>query len=289
MTTLYGGVNFNQDQPDQNQLPLMNIAERTADSAELLRRANDAVAAATRVALPAQIISFNAAKQTAAVQPLIREKVVNRQNGQVGFVTLPVLQDVPVCFPQAGSYVLTMPIQAGDEVLLVFSDLNIDSWWQSGGIQNWNDRRRHDLSDAIAVVGLNSVPNAIPNIATDATELRTKDGSAKVSIKQTRVEIGPSEYTNETVTVATSGTEIKLNEEHIEITPDVAVTNRSIEQSVGTAEVNLRSFYQIEGGLPVLKDQVEINGNLIINGRTYTGHTHPVTSAPGVTGPVNPI
>lgn len=170
-------------------LPLQNFAERAPDPNEAIRRNNDALAAKIRVAIPAQVISFNAAQQTVSAQPLIREKVVNRQNGNIEWKALPVCGDVPVVFPQAGNFVLTMPIQAGDEVLLVFSDLNIDSWWFSGGVQNWDDRRRHDLSDAIAIPGINSIPNVIPNISSTAAELRTKDGTTKVVVSDAQLEL----------------------------------------------------------------------------------------------------
>lgn len=149
-----------------------------------MKRNNDALSRAIRVSMPAEVLSFDANKQTVTVQPLIREKIIDRKTGTVQWLQLPVLVDVPVCFPQAGNYVLTMPVQAGDEVLIVFADQSIDSWWTSAGIQNWIDRRRHDLSDAIAVIGINSQPNTIQDISTDSAEFRNKSNNVKVKIKE---------------------------------------------------------------------------------------------------------
>lgn len=255
MTTLYTGATFVQAKGNPNQAPLMNVPERAPNSEEMMKRNNDKVSRDIRCAIPAQVISFDAEKQTIVAQPLIREKIVNRQTGQVGFVSLPQLVDIPVCFPQAGNFVLTMPIQEGDEVLLVFADTCIDSWWFSGGVQNWNDRRRHDLSDAIAVVGLNSVPNVIPNISHVGAELRSKDGTMKVAIEEGTLFDLPTQ----TITLSTLGASITVKTTYIEVL-----------------------------GVPVQKNRIDITGDLYINGDLYTAHNHAVTTAPGTTGPVNP-
>lgn len=169
--------------------PLTNISERSGDYDELMRRNNDKLSRDIRVAMPAKIVSFDSTKQTIVAQPLIREKIINRQTGEVKFMDLPQLLDVPVHFPQGGNFVLTFPMVVGDEVLIIFNDMCIDSWWESGGVQNWNDRRRHDLSDAMAIPGINSVPRVIGNISTTATELRSKDNSTKISVASNTVTI----------------------------------------------------------------------------------------------------
>lgn len=204
--------------------PLINIAERLGDSFERILRNNDKLARDIRVAIPAKVVSFDAEKQTITAQPLIREKIIYRVNGTTEFVNLPQLTDIPVQFPQAGNFVLTMPIQAGDEVMLIFQDMCIDSWWFSGGIQNWMDRRRHDLSDAIAIPGLNSVPNVISDIADDAAELRTKDGDFRVKVKDDEIRlIAPNAYcklTNGNI-VINADTKITFTAPDIEFNGDV--------------------------------------------------------------------
>lgn len=105
------------------------------------------------VALPAVVQSYNASKQTVEVQPTIRERTITEGN-QIRYVQYPLLINVPVLFPQVGSFQLTFPISPGDECLVVFSDLSIDNWWLNGNVQNPVEQRRHDLSDGIAIFGL---------------------------------------------------------------------------------------------------------------------------------------
>ena len=133
-----------------------------------------------RVAAPGIIQSFNSAEQTVTVQLSIREKRNN--DGVETWEDLPQLVDVPVVFPRAGGYVLTMPIKPGDECLVIFGDNCMDAWWQSGGVQNQIDCRRHDLSDGYCIPGPWSQPRTIPNYSTSSAQLRTESGSSYINI-----------------------------------------------------------------------------------------------------------
>jgi hypothetical protein len=85
-------------------------------------------------------------------------------------------------FPRAGGYAITLPVKKGDECLLVFADMCIDGWWQSGGIQDQIETRRHDLSDAIAIMGVTSQPKKLDGYHPDNIQLRTDDGSVVIEI-----------------------------------------------------------------------------------------------------------
>lgn len=137
---------------------MLSINERVQDRDEMYRRMNENNSYDLRVAAPGIIQSFDSETQTATVQLAIREKI--NIDGNVSNEEIPVLLDVPVFFPGGGGYSITFPINAGDECLVVFGDMCIDGWWQSGGVQNQIDKRRHDLSDGFAFVGFKSKPNA---------------------------------------------------------------------------------------------------------------------------------
>ena len=142
----------------------------------------DARAAAIkmRVCVPGIIQSFDAAAQTVTVQPALREKML--ADGDESWVDIPLLVDVPIVVPRAGGYALTLPIQQGDECLVVFGDMCMDGWWQSGGVQNQVECRRHDLSDGFALIGVWSQPKVIDNYSTGTAQLRNEAGSAYVEL-----------------------------------------------------------------------------------------------------------
>ena len=155
--------------------------ERTPDISTLLRGALEGKQATMWTALPAQVISFNAAAMTVDAQPTIKG-VQNDENGNSQQVDLPVLPDLPVVFPGGGGFTLTFPIKEGDECLVVFASRCIDGWWQSGENAPAPDNRMHDLSDGFAMVGPRSQVNTISNINTENVELRADDGQSFVSI-----------------------------------------------------------------------------------------------------------
>ena len=111
--------------------------------------------------IPAIVISFNADERTVTAQPAI-QRVFTDGAGMTGAINLPPCVDVPVIFLSGGGYEITYPINEGDECLLMFSERCIDSWFVSGTPSPPDDYRKHDLSDAFALVGVKSLANKKP-------------------------------------------------------------------------------------------------------------------------------
>lgn len=161
----------------------MNISEHLADGEEQQKMAMESILANTRVAVPGIVVSFNTQNQTAVIQPAIKESIKGES------VQLPQLLDVPVQFPHAGGYCLTLPVKAGDECLVIFADMCIDGWWQSGGVQSQTEKRRHDLSDAIAIMGITSVPESVSGYSGNTLQVRNESGEAYLEISDNTITI----------------------------------------------------------------------------------------------------
>jgi hypothetical protein len=159
--------------------------ERYPNLERLYRVAAEAQALGLWVALPGYISQINnvASQQTVDVQPTLQG--VNYDKDLKGsFANMPELLDVPLVLPGGGGYVATFPFKIGDECLVVFGSRNIDSWWQSSGIQAPMDQRFHDLSDGFAIVGPRSKPKAITNYSLNTMQLRSLDGSVYLELDQ---------------------------------------------------------------------------------------------------------
>lgn len=148
-----------------------------SDSAQWTRALRQALMD-VRVSIPAIVQSFDPATQTVTVQVAIREIVKTSQGAQN--IAIAPIGKVPVCFPSAGGFSLTLPLQAGDEGLLVFCDMCIDLWWTRGGIQDQLESRRHDLTDCGFYPGGRSQPRALANYSANSAQLRTDDGTTAV-------------------------------------------------------------------------------------------------------------
>lgn len=130
-------------------------------------------------ALPGIISAVDLSTQTATVQLAIQRVFTER-----GAVALPPCLDVPLHYPSGGNFVLTFPVQEGDECLCVFSERCIDFWFVSGGVQLPAEYRLHDLSDAFAFVGVRSLPNKLSDVQADGAELRTLDRSTYIRVTE---------------------------------------------------------------------------------------------------------
>lgn len=118
-----------------------------------------------------EIQIFDAAKKTAQIQILFKRVIpdVNSPNGQ-SIKDFPVLVDCPVFTLQGGGGALQFPIAPGDQCLVLFSDRNIDAWYQNGTAAAPFDARCHDVSDGIALVGLNSLASDLPAYPSDSVK-----------------------------------------------------------------------------------------------------------------------
>lgn len=134
-------------------------------------------------ALPGIIQSFDKDKMTCEVQPAIKANVQDLKTGKVTATALPLLVDVPVAFPGGGGFVMTFPLAAGDNGIVIFSSRCIDNWWQNGGVQTQADLRLHDLSDGMFIPRMYT-QNALPagGVSTNTVQLRSDDGQGYLEL-----------------------------------------------------------------------------------------------------------
>ena len=163
------------------------IPERIAAKTEIFRKMLDQFGAELRVASPGIIQSFDSAKQTVTVQIAIREKI--NIDGVLSWREVPILVDVPIFMPRSGGYIITLPINKGDECLVIFGDNCMDAWWQSGGAQNQIDKRRHDLSDGFAIIGIWNQTKTIEGYAESSIQVRNEPGDTYIEISDKTINL----------------------------------------------------------------------------------------------------
>ena len=132
------------------------------------------------------IVSFDKVKRTAEVQISFKRSLSIPLKDGTRIQSYPLLLDCPVITLQGGGGVLSFPIKEGDECIVLFSDSNIDAWFNNGGQALPMDGRRHDISDGIAIVGLNSKANPLVPAVT-ASELALTYSEAKIAEKNGKI------------------------------------------------------------------------------------------------------
>ena len=130
------------------------------------------------ICLPAKIVEYDYTQQRAKVQPSLNQKY---NDGEV--IELPIVHNVPVMHPSSGGASITFPVNVGDNILLVFSQASLEEWLEDGKQSTPDDPRQNDLTDAIAIIGLNPFNQISP--ATNNTDLLIKLNDAEVIFKPT--------------------------------------------------------------------------------------------------------
>ena len=165
-----------------------------------------------KVSFPAKVTTVNA-NGTVNIQPVVREKLISAKNS-INYVNLPIIPNVPICWPSAGGYSITFPINVGDECLAIISDQSFDNWWLYGGVQNPVEYRRHDLTDAIAIFGPKSIPNTLPEA--QGFTVRTPKGKSIEILADGTIKLLST--TSTTLTLNPGKAEIKVGASAIEVT-----------------------------------------------------------------------
>ncbi|MBP6064028.1 MAG: hypothetical protein KA467_00970 [Bacteroidales bacterium] len=262
--------------------PSMLVSDNFVSIVDGIQRQIDQFDFDLRCAAPGIIQSFDETKQTVVVQLAIKELIFM---DRLQSLPIPQLGDVPIVVPRAGNFVITVPPKKGDECLVVFADTCIDSWWKLGeetgnpnstGARDPMSVRRHDLSDAFAILGTWSQPKKIETYATDCMEIRTLDGKNKVQIKDDAIKIVVNENTY--IEVKDGILNIKTNDTlNVETEGDVTINGGAKYSVTSSGDMTIEST----GG----KVTVTSDGDTVVN----SGGKVDVTSTGAVTVDANSI
>jgi hypothetical protein len=142
---------------------------------DFIQQAIDSRLLDVHTSMIAQVEVYDAQTRKASVKPQLSRRLRDDRE-----LELPVINDVPVIWPGTSNSILSMPLTKGDTVLIVFIERSIDEWLSLGVLNSPEDKRRHDLSDAVAIPGLFYF--GIDNGA-DAVDLRLrfKDSDIKIT------------------------------------------------------------------------------------------------------------
>lgn len=150
-----------------------------------------------RTALPGKIAAVNVVDgklQSVDVQLTIQQLVTASDNVNVDPLPAPIVPGVPYVIPrsQTTGFSLTVPIVAGDDALLVFADRSIDNWQSTGKVAPPAEPvipRTHDITDAIAIIGITNDVTSISNYDMGRIMMRNSDKSVFMSVSNISAEI----------------------------------------------------------------------------------------------------
>jgi hypothetical protein len=173
------------------------MSDRAATLSEVINRAVENGSRALFTCIPAKIVKWDAAKQRANCQILIKQ-VTESEEGEREVASWPVVPGVPVQFPGAGGFRVTFPIsdggggKAATTGTLFFSHRSLDKWLTGDGKEvDPEFDHDHALTDAIFMPGLmpfgaawGSCPDDSMSIGDDSS------GAGRIHIKSGEINLG---------------------------------------------------------------------------------------------------
>lgn len=147
---------------------------------EVIRDAIESRLLDLHVALPGRVKSYDPATQRADVRIAIN-RATEGSSGRIVSEEYPVIPNVPVGWTRGGGYSFQCPLEAGDHVLLVFSEAAISQWRVTGDISDPGDLERHGLSYPIAIPCIAPDAEPLPSAASGALVTTPSGGALSVS------------------------------------------------------------------------------------------------------------
>lgn len=185
---------------------MSDTSERSPSLAELLERATNAAQRRIFRCRPGRVTKWDASKQKANVQPLIKIPYLDEeQNRQVESDA--ILTDVPVLFMGAGPLRITFPVSDGKLVIegetipatrgvIFWSEVSLDKWLATSDGKEVDPEfdHRDGHNDAVFIPGLNPFGDPLDDVPTDHMSVGF-DGGLQIKIKKTMVEVGDKNAT----------------------------------------------------------------------------------------------
>lgn len=164
-------------------------APRSPSLPELFEAFGEALRRSVRVALPGRVERYYPGTNSADIKPLVKDRVPTADGSEL-LEELPVIPAVPIVFPRAGGYFLSLPVARGDLVTLIFADRSLDAWKSGRGVDtDPDDFRAHDLTDAVAILGGYPLGRPVDEGGVAAHAVLGKEGGAQVHVKPDQVSL----------------------------------------------------------------------------------------------------
>ncbi len=224
--------------------------------------------------LPAIVQEYDGTTKRAKVLPAIRRLFTDGTSQ-----SLPILIDVPVIFPSAGGFTVTMPIKKGDTLLLVFTQRGITNF-KNQFTESMPTNSLLSIQDAVGIVGFGALQ--ITPASSSGCTIQNNQGTNAVIIEDGKVEVKKGENT------------VIVNDSEMQATIQGATLTLNSSALISSVPVMAPSFSGLSGGVANMTSGINMAGqditganNVVAGGVNLTSHHH-IDSQGGITGsPLN--
>jgi len=131
-----------------------------------------------KITVPAKVVSYNKLKNTVTAKLSVVKELRNSSGTPLA---PPVIENIPVIFSGNSTVGIYFEPKPNDELLLMFSDLDISSFTNRGVEGNPESLRRFNINDCVAMVA--TIKMKPSELNADET-LKIKSGSSEIVAKK---------------------------------------------------------------------------------------------------------
>jgi hypothetical protein len=224
--------------------------------------------------LPGVVQSYDHNTKRAVILPAIKRLFTDNTSQ-----SLPLLVDVPVIFPSAGGYTVTMPITKGDGVVLLFSQRGLTNFKKQFDEAMPTDSLLA-IHDAVAIVGFGAL-SITPSSSSGCT-MQNNDGTNAVIIESSKVEVKKGNNT------------LVIDDSQMQATIQGATLTLSSSSLVSSVPVVAPSFTGLNSGVANMTSGINMGGknisdagSILSSGVNLSSHIHADSQGGNTSPPTN--
>ena len=111
----------------------------------------------------------------------IKTFYADKQTADIQIDDYPLISGVPVSFICGANFSIQVPIEEGDDCIVLFCDGDLDNWVEGKGYVPAFSQDRHGLNGAVALLGIKNILTKIDNYITSGVRIQYKGSEIELN------------------------------------------------------------------------------------------------------------
>ena len=111
----------------------------------------------------------------------IKTFYADKQTADIQIDDYPLISGVPVSFISGANFSIQIPVEAGDDCIVLFCDGDLDNWVEGKGYVPAFSQDRHGLNGAVALLGIKNILTKVENYITSGVRIKYKGSEIELN------------------------------------------------------------------------------------------------------------
>lgn len=111
----------------------------------------------------------------------IKTFYADKQTADIQIDDYPLISGVPVSFICGANFSIQVPVEEGDDCIVLFCDGDLDNWVEGKGYVPAFSQDRHGLNGAVALLGIKNILTKVENYITSGVRIQYKGSEIELN------------------------------------------------------------------------------------------------------------